>query len=136
MTTLFALFIGALAGLHTSSWGMFKDAAHEGFTLRTFLRSILLSTALAPIMVGLLGLRPADPASVVLLFGAVYATERALTETWKRFCFPSSPRGKFAGKPVLFPDFLRLRLLAVPGYVAIWMLVLAAFTTALYRIVI
>jgi len=33
MTALFALFIGALAGLHTSSWGMFKDAPHEGLAL-------------------------------------------------------------------------------------------------------
>ena len=33
MTTLFALFIGALAGPHTSSWGMFKDAPHEELAL-------------------------------------------------------------------------------------------------------
>ena len=65
MTTLFALFIGALAGLHTSSWGMFKDAPHEGFTPKTFVRSILLSTALAPIIAHLLGLPPTDPTSVV-----------------------------------------------------------------------
>jgi hypothetical protein len=267
MTTLLTLLIGALAGLHTSSWGMYKDAPHEGFTVRTFARSLLVSTLLAPVLVRLLGLAPTDPASVVLLFGAVYAAERAVTETWKTcfrnqsqakyaipmqlavfgrpiesrwfrrmvgtlylggivsglwllssidpprgfspmalaftfgalggwlsafggawkdapiegfqpfkfvrspaiaagyawllfllggslvevtlaatgytvatcetwktFCFPSSPRGKFAGKPVRFPAFLRLRVLAVPGYVTIWLLVLAAFTAAFRRV--
>ena len=30
-------------------------------------------------------------------------------ETYKTFFFPSKPRGKFAGKPILFPDMLRRR---------------------------
>ena len=263
MTLLLTLLIGALAGLHTSTWGMYKDAPHEGFTLRTFGRSLVLSTLLAPLVARWLGLAPVDPATVLLLFGSVYAAERALTEawksffrsesqskytipmqvavlgrpiesrglrrllgglylgaiggglwllssmipkagasalamavtvgalggwfsafggawkdapiegfqplkflrspaiaacfawllfrlggtpvqvtlaatgftvatteTWKTFCFPNSPRGKFAGKPVRFPAMLRRRAWAVPAYVAIWILVLASFAAA------
>jgi len=262
-----ALLIGALAGLHTSTWGMYKDAPHEGFTLRTFVRSLILATMLAPIVAHLLKLVPENPATMLLLFGAVYAAERALTEawktffrnesqskyaipmqvavlgrpiesgwlrralgtiylgvivaglvalssvdlpsgaspmflaltvgglggwfsavggawkdapiegfqplkflrspliaacfawllfhlggtpvqvalaatgytiatteTWKTFFFPKSPRGKFAGKPLLFPEMLRLRTRAVPAYVAIWALVLAGFAAAFRRV--
>ncbi len=32
---LTAAFIGLLSGLHTACWGMYKDAPHEGFKLRT-----------------------------------------------------------------------------------------------------
>ena len=41
MGTTLALSIGLLAGAHTSTWGMFKDAPHEGFTYRKYFRSIV-----------------------------------------------------------------------------------------------
>ena len=43
MGTALALSIGLLAGAHTSTWGMFKDAPHEGFTYRKYFRSILVA---------------------------------------------------------------------------------------------
>ena len=45
----------------------------------------------------------------------------AATETYKTFFFPSKPRGKFAGRPVTFPDMLVRRYWAVPVYVMIWL---------------
>ena len=38
--------IGALAGLHTSTWGMYKDAPHEGFTWPKYFRSTVVGAAL------------------------------------------------------------------------------------------
>ena len=63
-------------------------------------------------------------------FGAIGYTV-ATTETYKTFFFPSKPRGKFAGKPVRFPDWLEKRKRFVPLYVLIWLLVIAGFVAAL-----
>lgn len=52
------------------------------------------------------------------------------TETYKTFFFPSKPRGKFAGKPVIFPEWLRLRQRFVPLYVLIWLVVIGAYIVA------
>ncbi len=267
MATMVSIGIGALAGLHVSTWGMYKDTPHEGFTTGKFLRSLTLGCLLGPVVVAVLGLTPVSAASALLLFGVVYACERALTEgwktffrsedqakytipmqaailghpirsrwlrrvigagylgliaggvvavrtidapqgasplflalsvgalggwfsafggawkdapiegfqllkffrspafaasfawllfvlggtppqvvlaatgftvatieTWKTFRSHSSPPGKFAGKPVRFPEMLRLRTRAVPAYVAIWMLVLVGFAAALRRV--
>ena len=43
-----ALIVGLLAGLHTATWGMYKDAPHEGFNLRTWFRSLVLGAILGP----------------------------------------------------------------------------------------
>ena len=52
------------------------------------------------------------------------------TETYKTFFFPSKPRGKFANKPVVFPEWLRLRQRFVPLYVLIWLAVIGAYGVA------
>ena len=49
----------------------------------------------------------------------------AAIETYKTFFFPSRPRGKWAGKPVLHPEYLKIRLRFVPLWVGIWLLVIA-----------
>ncbi len=264
MNLLTTILVGALAGAHASTWGMYKDAPHEGFTVPKYLRSLVLAAALAPFVATILEIYPGDSASLVILFGCVYAAERAVleswktffreedqskyaipmqlavfgrvvksrpvrvlfgflylgaivgglilvsglrvppatprwllavtigalggwysafggawkdapiegfqifkffrspliaagfayllytlgatpaqgmfgaigytvatTETWKTFFFPSVPRGKFAGKPIRFPEMLRKRQYFVPLYVAIWILVLAGFASAL-----
>ena len=41
MIWLIALVVGILAGTHTATWGMYKDAPHEGF--RHYPRSIFVS---------------------------------------------------------------------------------------------
>jgi hypothetical protein len=77
--------VGLMAGTHTATWGMYKDAVHEGFTWRTYLRSIVVSLVLS-LCVGASGLLPIDDAGdVVVLFGLVYVLERAVTEFYKTF---------------------------------------------------
>lgn len=109
-TFLAAAGIGAAAGLHTAIWGMYKDAPHEGFTWRQFVRSIVISTLAGPLLAAGTGIRPTTAGSLVLLFGLVYATERAISETYKTF-FRQQDQSKYTipmqlavfGRPVLSP---------------------------------
>jgi len=54
-------------------------------------------------------------------------------ETYKTFFFPNKPRGKFAGKPILHPEYLELRKGFVPLYFGIWIVVLGHLAWALFR---
>ena len=80
-----ALVVGVLAGLHTATWGMYKDAIHEGFTVPRYMRSVIVSALSAPIIVMVSGLNPLTASGLVVLFGVTYCTERGLTEFWKTF---------------------------------------------------
>jgi hypothetical protein len=64
---------------------MYKDAPHEGFTLRVFLRSMVFGTLVALLISRVTGLFPVDAASLVLFFGLVYVVERAVAEAYKTF---------------------------------------------------
>jgi hypothetical protein len=44
----------------------------------------------------------------------------ATIETYKTFFFPNKPRGKFAGKPILFPRILEQRKYVAILYGCIW----------------
>jgi hypothetical protein len=267
MEWIIVVLLGLLAGTHTATWGMFKDAPHEGFTYLRYSRSIIVSTVIAPIAYAVTGLDAFNPGDLVVLFGLVYVLERGVTEfwktyvrtedqskyfipmqfhvfgkvvhsrakrlavgiphaaiviglvflviaaqrrfpdvplwvvaltlgslggwvsaffgawkdaplegfetfkffrspivaatyaliltnftsswvlialaaegftvatleTWKTFFFPSKPRGKFAGKPILFPDMLRMRKFFVPVYVFIWLTVVSTLVVAFMR---
>ncbi|HRP09273.1 MAG TPA: hypothetical protein PLL69_12380, partial [Gemmatimonadales bacterium] len=85
MTDLIAIATGFLAGLHASIWGMYKDAPHEGFTWRTFFRSTIVGTVLAPVLLRVFEMPLADSGDFVILFGVTYAVERALAEIYKTF---------------------------------------------------
>jgi hypothetical protein len=85
MSTIIAVLVGVLAGTHTSTWGMYKDAIHEGFTWRKYRRSILLSSALAPLLVHVLGLPVQRAGDLLILFGVCYVLERAVAEFYKTF---------------------------------------------------
>ena len=80
-----AILIGLLAGAHTASWGMYKDAPHEGFTWPKYFRSIVVSTLAAVVLWRLTGLYLNVAGDLVILFGLTYVTERALVEGWKTF---------------------------------------------------
>ena len=82
---LLAALVGLMAGLHAATWGMYKDAPHEGFSGRKYLRSPLLGSLLGVLAWAATGLDPRDPASMVILFGTVYAVERAVSEIYKTF---------------------------------------------------
>ncbi|HEY3013398.1 MAG TPA: hypothetical protein VGJ36_11660 [Gemmatimonadales bacterium] len=122
-----ARVVVASAGAWVSAvGGAWKDAPVEGFQLLKFFRSPALAMAWAILLVHL------TPELVLVTLAATGYTI-ATTETYKTFLFPSRPRGKFAGKPVLFPAMLRLRQRAVPLYVAIWLAVLIAIGMGLQR---
>lgn len=82
-TYLAALIVGLLAGTHTATWGMYKDAPHEGF--RRYKRSVIVSTVLALLLVTVVTRDWLSAGGLVLLFGVVYACERGTTEFYKMF---------------------------------------------------
>jgi hypothetical protein len=77
--------VGFMSGCHTSIWGMYKDAIHEGFGVATFARSIVIGTSVAIALQFLLRLPLPAPWALVLLFGLAYGTERGIVEIWKTF---------------------------------------------------
>ncbi|HEX8670709.1 MAG TPA: hypothetical protein VF710_02420 [Longimicrobium sp.] len=80
-----AVLIGLLAGAHTSSWGMYKDAPHEGFTFPKYSRSIIVATVAAVILALIVELNLILPSHLSVFFGLVYASERLTLELWKSF---------------------------------------------------
>lgn len=109
--------IGSAGAWISAFGGAWKDAPFEGFQLLKFLRSPLLAAAWAVVLAHL-------TSDLVLVTLAATGYTIATTETYKTFLFPSRPRGKFAGKPVRFPDLMRTRNRVVPLYVGIWLAVL------------
>ncbi len=96
MNTLGAsLLIGLLSGVHAASWGMYKDAPHEGFERRKFLRSIILGGAIGPVAAYLMRLDPTTASGAVLLFGMAYVVERLIAEIYKTF-LRQSDQSKYA----------------------------------------
>jgi hypothetical protein len=85
MIVLPAALVGLLAGVHAATWGMYKDSPHEGFSLRKYVRSPILGAILGPLLSQVTGLDPTRAPGFVVLFGVVYATERALAEIYKTF---------------------------------------------------
>ncbi len=76
---------GLAAGLHSATWGMYKDAPHEGFTWSTYVRSPILAAGIALAIVLGTDFDPTGPTGIVLLFGVTYGLERAFLEIYKTF---------------------------------------------------
>ena len=95
MTLLLTVLIGAAVGAHASTWGMYKDAPHEGFTWPQYARSLVLAALIAPLVSRVFGLVPESAATAVILFGCVYSMERAILESWKTF-FRAEDQSKYA----------------------------------------
>lgn len=85
MELVWAGIVGLCAGLHTSTWGMYKDAPHEGFSWGRYFRSTAISLIAAPTVVAVTDLDPTRAGGLVVLFGFTYVIERALVEYWKTF---------------------------------------------------
>lgn len=85
MEFLIAILTGLLSGLHTSTWGMYKDSPHEGFTWPKYFRSMIVGAIYAPIVWQLTGLDVTTAAGIFLLWGSTYLAERATLEIWKTF---------------------------------------------------
>jgi len=116
---------GAFAGLLVACGGAWKDGPFEGFEGWKFLRSPLVAGGYAVLLL------PVTDRPLFLALAGIGLSVATL-ETYKTFFFPGKPRGKFAGKPILYPGMLKARLRFVPLYVAIWIGILAAFV-AVYR---
>jgi hypothetical protein len=80
-----AVLIGLVAGTHVSTWGMYKDAIHEGFTWPKYFRSIVLGALVGLALQALTGMALRAAGEMVVFFGLVYAVERLLLELWKSF---------------------------------------------------
>jgi hypothetical protein len=116
--------LGIGVGMIVAVGGAWKDAPVEGFEPLKFLRSPLVTLGWALVLAQLTG-------SSIEIAVAALGYERATAESYKTFCFPARPRGKFAGKPVHFPAMLVRRRLFVPVYLAIWTAVAACGAAAL-----
>lgn len=82
---MIAILIGLASGLHTSTWGMYKDAPHEGFGWTKYFRSTVVGVAAGFVLQQILQLDLTWASNRVVLFAACYVTERALVEGWKTF---------------------------------------------------
>ena len=118
------LAIASVGGWISAFLGAWKDAPVEGFQPLKFVRSPLWAAGYG----GVLALFTTSP--LVMIMAALGFTIATL-ETYKTFFFPSRPRGKFAGKPILFPAMLARRQWFVPVYAAIWVLIVTGFVLAL-----
>ena len=85
MNGLIALVIGLLAGVHSATWGMYKDFPHEAFTYPKYFRSIVLSGIIAFVAWLIIGIDVSRAHNMFVLFGVTYATERAVLEFYKTF---------------------------------------------------
>lgn len=120
------LSVGSVGGWVSAFGGAWKDAPVEGFETLKFFRSPLIALFYAVLLAHLTG-----SLLLVTLGGLGYTI--ATIETYKTFFFPSRPRGKFQGKPVLFPEMTRFRNRFIPVYVAIWAAVVATGILAFSR---
>jgi hypothetical protein len=120
---LVLLTVGTLGGWLTAFGGAWKDAPVEGFETFKFFRSPGITFFWAVILAFF-----TDNWIYIGVGAAGYSV--TTIETYKTFFFPSKPRGKFAGKPILYPEMLRLRQYFVPVYVIIWALIIGTYALA------
>ncbi|RMH20630.1 MAG: hypothetical protein D6701_03580 [Gemmatimonadetes bacterium] len=82
---LMGLLVGLAAGLHSATWGMYKDAPHEGFTWRTYVRSPIVASLIGLALTLFTSLDPTTAPGVVVLWAVTYGLERACLEVYKSF---------------------------------------------------
>ncbi|MEP7382282.1 MAG: hypothetical protein ABI910_11380 [Gemmatimonadota bacterium] len=85
MSSLVAVIVGTLAGLHIATWGMYKDAIHEGFFIPRYFRSVVVGAVVGVALQPYTGLDLHTGGGLVVFFGLVYVCERTIVEIWKTF---------------------------------------------------
>jgi hypothetical protein len=115
---LVILTIGSLGGWFSAFGGAWKDAPVEGFETFKFFRSPGIAIFWSAVMAFL-----TTSWLYLALAGIGYTV--ATIETYKTFFFPHKPRGKFAGKPILYPDILEQRKYVAMLYAGIWAVMIA-----------
>jgi hypothetical protein len=119
----FVVLVGSVGGWVSAFLGAWKDAPIEGFETFKFFRSPIVAGTYA------LLLSPFTENLMLLAIAALGYTVATL-ETYKTFFFPSKPRGKFANKPIRFPDMLERRKPFAVLYACLWALILTGFALA------
>ncbi len=117
------IVIGSAAGWLSAFGGAWKDAPLEGFQLLKFFRSPVIASIFAL----LLALFTRN--YLIIAVGSLGFTIASI-ETWKKFFNRGKAPGKFAGKPVLHPEMYRRRRPFAAVYLAIWIILVAAFWLA------
>jgi hypothetical protein len=115
---LVLITVGSIGGWLTAFGGAWKDAPVEGFETFKFFRSPMVALTWAIIMSFF-----TTNWIYIAVAGAGYSV--ATIETYKTFFFPNKPRGKFAGKPILFPKILEQRRIVAVLYACIWVVIIA-----------
>lgn len=85
MQAIIALIAGLAVGLHNATWGMYKDAPHEGFTWSTYFRSVIAGAIFGPLVWWFFDLDMNKLGNIFILFGAAYSLERITMEVYKTF---------------------------------------------------
>lgn len=80
-----AIAVGFLAGLHTSTWGMYKDAPYEGFSYPRYFRSAVVGACVGPILAPFAGVDLRTAPGMIVFFGLCYVCERGIIEFYKTF---------------------------------------------------
>lgn len=107
---------GLIAGSITALGGAYKDGFFEGFSLRKFFRSPLVTCCFA----ALLAFKTNEP---WLLFFSAMGYERMLVEFYKGFLKAGYVPGKFKAKQALFPQWKVRRKVFVLPYAYSWLFV-------------
>jgi hypothetical protein len=84
-STIIAALMGLAVGTHNATWGMYKDAPHEGFTWSTYFRSVVAGLIYAPFIAHFFHLDMTRAADLFVLFGSTYTLERITMEFYKTF---------------------------------------------------
>ncbi|MFT6810942.1 MAG: hypothetical protein ACJA01_004188 [Saprospiraceae bacterium] len=127
MQFILALLTGLAVGVHNATWGMYKDAPHEGFTWSTYFRSVIAGVIYGPLLWYIFKMDMTNCANIFLLFGAAYSLERITMEVYKTFIRVEDQSKYFIpmqlsvfGKPVeSYPARLLFGLLYVVALTAI-----------------
>ncbi len=82
MSPLLVVIIGLAAGFHAALYGAYKDAPHESFLLRRFIRELVFSTTIAGILAAF---HLSDGQTPFIIYLSVFALARVATEFWKLF---------------------------------------------------
>jgi hypothetical protein len=91
MSAITVVIIGLAAGFHAALYGAYKDAPHESFLMRRFVRELVFSTAIAGVLAAY---HLSDNQSPFIIYLSVFALARIATEFWKLF-LRVEPQGDF-----------------------------------------
>jgi hypothetical protein len=117
---LVVITVGSFFGWISAFGGAWKDAPIEGFETFKFFRSPAVAASWALVVCQF-------TSSWTIIAIAAEGFTVAAIETYKTFVFPNKPRGKFANKPILHPQYLEFRKNFLPLYFGIWGLVIVHF---------